>query len=833
MAKRSNKRSPQQNKDQAGCMSGLISIFDFRHGRTTRRLLSDRLIPKNTVASTYPTSEVNLLTSSEERHASIENGSESEKPALDVVKTSVKELMEEEMVIEQASTNQTDGDEVELFDPEHGSHEKNHKHTEKTLNKAFENLDIAVSCQDSSQKVSQFSDLEALMKEILMIYQRRNDRQSDLDVGRNWTFSIVEEKLSAAVEVFMNEKLSNGDHEKTRRSKDFIDTFQMLSSNKELFLKLLQDQNPDTNANEDQKSMARSSSLENEPSNPRPDAPATRKHKNFFRRRSKSHESISLKGDDSPLHSNRIVILKPNSLDNQMKMENNDRNERISSHFSFMEIKKRLKNVMGKEQKEQRKPGFSEKTVVEGSSGWSSPNRDHFYTERFAKRIDRVSKLREPETEQNEKDENGDSSRQISSIYVEAKKHLSEMLSGDDEDVKLMIESLPKALGKILSFPEYDSISPGSSPRKENDHGFVTEKTRLSSCGDFLMDDKSHPCASSIDLEDELRVSDEVNHDVLVGGIPATTMEDMSLEGGLRIEKTGNQEEVEILDVPCEPCSSLETVDDDRNGEIVEISDEERSPQCLKSDSLEENEFSSPMGSSLAKKIEEPESNASDKSERPSPISVLEPLFSDNDEISPASTISRPVEAAIQPLCIRFEDQETCSRICSENEESAFEYVEAVLLASDLNWDEFEKRWLSSVQILDSSLFDDVEIFSSRPSHDQRLLFDSTNEILKQVCDHYLNFYLQLSFIKQNVQPVPKGENLINEVWERIELHLKNNYPLSLDRLVKKDLGISKTWMDLRSNSREIVFEIDERIFEDVMDDTLVSLVNDCIHDES
>lgn len=29
-------------KGQTGCMWGLISMFDFRHGRSTRRLLSDR-----------------------------------------------------------------------------------------------------------------------------------------------------------------------------------------------------------------------------------------------------------------------------------------------------------------------------------------------------------------------------------------------------------------------------------------------------------------------------------------------------------------------------------------------------------------------------------------------------------------------------------------------------------------------------------------------------------------------------------------------------------------------------------------------------------------------
>lgn len=60
-------------------------------------------------------------------------------------------------------------------------------------------------------------------------------------------------------------------------------------------------------------------------------------------------------------------------------------------------------------------------------------------------------------------------------------------------------------------------------------------------------------------------------------------------------------------------------------------------------DSPEENEFSSPVGLSHSHEIEEPKSTTSDETERPSPVSVLEPLFSDN-EISPASTGSRPGE---------------------------------------------------------------------------------------------------------------------------------------------------------------------------------------------
>lgn len=42
MAKTSKHRPARQKKDQLSCMWGLFSMFDFRHGGTTRRLLSDR-----------------------------------------------------------------------------------------------------------------------------------------------------------------------------------------------------------------------------------------------------------------------------------------------------------------------------------------------------------------------------------------------------------------------------------------------------------------------------------------------------------------------------------------------------------------------------------------------------------------------------------------------------------------------------------------------------------------------------------------------------------------------------------------------------------------------
>lgn len=789
MAKRSKQRVARQKKDHSGCMWGLMSMFDFRHGRTTRRMLSDRrrYTTDNTHGSSYSTSEANLPTNSEEMHLSIEGGGKIKNPAFDLVRTRVKELIEDEMFIDRDPKKQNDTKKVESYDLECSSRVANRKHPEKTSKKSVDQ-EISINRQvNSAPRASQYHDLEALVKEILVIHQKKNnDQHGDPEPGAKRSFPIVEEKLIAAVEVLLNEKSNNGDLKQIRHSKEM---FQMLSSNKEMFLKLLQDQNSIL-LNEDQKSksksMAGSNLLE-------PEEPVARKNRKFFRRRSKSQECISLNGKD------KIVLLKPGSPENRVPIGNDIHIDGNGSQFSFMEIKRRLKQAMGK-------PGPGErsgKTVVDG--GWSSPNRDHFYTERFArvangvKTGDRVSKLRESETI------NGDANHRISNIYVEAKKHLSEMLTSGDEDAESMMRSLPKSLGRILSLRDYGSVSPGTSPRE-----------------DFRTGNQSQPLTINDISEEKVVVSDDM----------------ASEEGVLEIVKLPScdqeqHEQIKDSDILCEPCSSSINVDHEAVV-IFDGSNEERSFESLKPDLPDENESSSSrtrIEASLAGgKNEELEITPGDRTGKPSPISVLEPLFSD-DDISPARTVSRPVEAAIQPLCIRFEEPVSVSedrqiRITdsADTEESAFEYVEAVLLSSDLNWSEFEKRWLSAVQVLDPSLFEEVETFSSRARYDQRLLFDSTNEALEEVCDRFIP---ESSVIKPNVWPVPKGMDLINEVWARLESRLGKVYPRDLNKLVRNDLETSRMWLDLRSESRQIVIEIEESIFEEAMDDTLFEFIRD------
>ncbi|KAI7758430.1 hypothetical protein M8C21_013118 [Ambrosia artemisiifolia] len=747
MAKSSKQRPVRQKKDQSGCMWGIISMFDFRHGRTPRRLLSDRrrYPDNNTQGSSHPTLEANLPTISQEMHPSIEDGEKIKKPS-DLMSTRVKELIEEEMFIDQDTTK-----------PVRKDHEQKHK--SKKLKKSI-NEGTSINHQVSAQKSSQYRDLEALVKEILLIYKKRNEQNGLLDTGEKGSFPIVEEKLFVAVEALLNEKSANGDHKKTNHSKEM---FQMLSSNREMFMKILRDQYSIL-LKEDQKSKSTDQG---------PEEPMTRKHRKFFRRRSKSQESMPLN------EKGRIVVLKSGSSENQVPVENDTQSEVHGSQFSFMEIKRRFKHAMGKDR---RSPGPTGKTGVDG--GWSSPNRDHFYMERFArvanglKPGDRFSKLRDSESE------NDNANDRVSNIYVEAKKHLSEMLTSGDEDAETMMRSLPKSLGRILSLREYNSFSPVTSPRV---------RTRHLSCEDLSLVNKSQPLTT---------IDNSEKKDVVPNSL--------SFEGVQEAVKSPSCDEEHKEQT--EACEPHDTPNEDQPSDSFELELHEEPTVASKS---EEHKISPA---------------------KPSPVSVLEPLFSD-DDISPARSVSLPVEAAVQPLCIQFDEAVSCAenqqiRITDsgESEETPFEYVEAVLLSSDLNWSEFENRWISSAPILDLSIFHEVETFSSRAKHDQRLLFDSANEALEEVCNRYIP---ESSFVKRNVWPVPKGMDLINEVWSRLESCLCKAYPRDLSKLVRNDLETSsRMWLDLRSESREIVIKIEESIFEETIEDALTSLFNDCVNGE-
>ncbi|KAI8028481.1 Protein TRM32 [Camellia lanceoleosa] len=885
MAKKSQRHPIRYDKDQAGCIWGFISFFDFRYGRSTRKRLLDRR--RQNVGARYSPSKLHMRKNSNGDPQEIYDGKERDTPIADDARTSVKDLMAEEMFSEQEKNKQTSnaGIEAKESDPGHsGRVKKNHKRTSKSSKSSCDinyELDAAENLgpdnsrrHDSEEKTFKNLDMEVLLNEICQqIYQN-----NDLDIQ-----SVFDEKFVEAIKVFVDQRFTNG---KIDRSKEFTDILQTLSSNKELILKLLKDPNSlsmkqfdnleDGQSEKDQNlnSSARFNLLDGELNNSKPSEPVARKPHNFFRRKSKSQEKIVLNGDENCQNSSRIVILKPGSQivqisETEMKLSSPPQahhdlgtkvqTEKIASQFSFTEIKRKLKNAMGKERhgshSNDQNTGNNDKGIGREKGGWNSPNRNHFYNERFArptigvKNKDNNCKLKDTETSLG--NETVDFAKlRVSNIYVEAKKHLSEMLSNGDEIEDFSSQQLPKSLGRILSLPEFN-LSPTCSPRRDNANtGQLTQENHVSHLSPSQQDLNDQSCIS--DNPEDTVQSCNTNSDVLDELARANAAEETSCsmrpekscEGDVEILETYELvlEEIEIMeigimDISAEQCGSS-VIGDERNGDLAELCNEDESAPCLKLDSFEQDQLlssslTSPPSSSITKHVEDLDSS-NERSERPSPVSVLEPLFTE-DDISPARIKSQTVEPPIQPLQIHFEERmicatsrEICISTCMEDEESAFEYVEAVLLASDLNWEEFLLRWLSSDQILDASLFDEVELFSNRSCHDQKLLFDCTNEVLQEACERYFGNSPWVSFIKHNIRPIPRRESLIHEVWEGVEWHLlPMPSPHTLDQIVRKDMAKTGTWMDLRFDVESIGIDIGEAIFEELVEDAILSFVNE------
>ncbi|KAL3536815.1 hypothetical protein ACH5RR_000181 [Cinchona calisaya] len=917
MAKKSQRRPLRYEKDQTGCISGLISIFDFRHGRSTRKLLPDRRRGSRQAVGSRSSHTQEMLLRSNEKSQDTEDGTECGIASSETAKTSVKKLMEEEMFNEQGPIKHTNDPEVgqEIFYPEPGCHtRRNRKHTNKSCKRtndinlcdtdAVKDLGPQKPCDGvDNQKTSDKIDFEIIMHLLHDHFDMRSDQASAVDEG----------KLSAAIKIFIDQSSSKIKHSRedglNQQSAEFMDALDRLSSKKDLLLKLLQDPNSllveqikgleSANLERDlhSNSLPRSSFLEDKLNLSKTDELINHKqNRKFFRRRSKSQESFLSMASEKCQSSSKIVILKPGST--ALRQQNAEMNVSTSmqsdyqdgnkiqgerSQFSFTEIKRKLKHAMRKERLGISPDGITHKNPLDHQKqhdfdkgvggenvGWRSPNRNHFYTERFAKpsmhvkRGDTISKPNDTETS-TVKETAEHTKPGISNIYLEAKKHLLEMLSSGDDDAELNSQQLPKSLGRILSFSEYN-YSPNSSPRTGTEDSSVAAERTLSPCGgigivkqrtDQLvqenLDDHSSPQKYSSEIESRTTC---VNPDEGVGSLEASrslssehnhaNLEEENLlaaqdatisEGATGIEETTKlgQEDNEIPDASCQ-FNSPYGMEDGQNGDVAGECHEDSSRQSLEMKSLGECQtVSSPSYSSV--KVEDFE-GAIDRTERPSPVSVLEPLFVE-DDISPARTMSRPVELEIQPRQIHFEEwrssneQAICVQTSLEDEESAFEYVEAVLLGSGLVWDEYLLRWLSSSPVLDSVLYDEVELFSSRSHHEQRLLFDCTNEVLEEVCDRYFGCFPLMSISKQNIRPVPTRMNLIHEIWEGVEWHLlQYPQPRSLDQLLKKDMAKSRTWMDLRSEIRHIGTEMEEAILDNLVEDTISSLIYDALESD-
>ncbi|XP_027335168.1 uncharacterized protein LOC113849450 [Abrus precatorius] len=919
MAKKSQKRLVRYEKDKSGCMWGFISMFDFRHGHSTRKMIADkRRSSKHAVGVLHSKNKLEMSSNLDEVCQGNADIGESKRPS--VIKPSVKKLIEEEMFMDRNAMKDSNNAETESKESrlrrevlvkldskrKNKSCKKNHDMDTNDLN-LNPTLKSEIAHNQHSRKQSKDNlDLDKIIEEFCHLKDARSMMHGkdgeEILAQPNHKQTISENNARDAILELVNQMILNGkDLAEARRflcSHQLMEALQIISSDKELFLSLLHNPNSllfkcvqefrsSEGTNDKEYGCITGSNFSEQDHGHIEQTREIVNHKkhNFFRKKVKSQSKSSTDENGNTDLSSRIVILKPGQMGLQKSdpesnlaslqtshdsVKYNAPSVRGSSHFSLTEIKKKLKHAMGRDRHgnpegistrhtaEYQNKVRSSKAIGKDNLGMRSPSKDHFFIEKIARptagvmKGDKIGTIRDSELTREH--ENGSYPKQrVSSLYIEAKKHLSEMVGNGDENIDLSSRQISKTLGRILSLPEYN-FSPLGSPGRDWEQHFVTAQTRFSTSdrnweankdnvsskqGNFVghldqetdkdnAEKKSSICDESSNNEVPEVKSDSDHADKVENCGPIR--DEIVPEGEIESAK-----ERDVLESSSEAVV-LGAGKENQNYDISEIPDSARCVQCLKQDVTEESKPSSPLLSpshfSTTKKIEELE-NVTDVSSRPSPVSVLDTPFVE-DGASPGYSGPQPVEVPVQPIHIQFEEQDSSpvnqinrEKYCLEENELLYDYIKAVLQASGLTIDQLLMKCLSSDKILDPSLFDQVEFLSSQLCHDQKLLYDGINEVLMEVCHNYSVVSPCVSFVNPGIRSTPNIKRVILKVWEGIYWHvLPLPPPRSLDKIVRKDMEKSRAWMDLRFEAETVGFEMGEAILAELMEDTILNCVS-------
>lgn len=158
-------------------------------------------------------------------------------------------------------------------------------------------------------------------------------------------------------------------------------------------------------------------------------------------------------------------------------------------------------------------------------------------------------------------------------------------------------------------------------------------------------------------------------------------------------------------------------------------------------------------------------------------------------------------------------------------------YVRDILEVSGLNRPEALEAWSSSNQPVSPSVYEEVEGSllidpecaqnEEGGDSDHLLLFDLINEVLVDMYQESLSYWPEPLSRHCNIHRMPIAQHLLKEVWARLSsyLNIRPELDPTLDYVVRKDLEKRSGWMDLQFESECIGIELEELIFDDLLDE--------------
>ncbi|KAL7122995.1 hypothetical protein ACP275_01G078900 [Erythranthe tilingii] len=487
--------------------------------------------------------------------------------------------------------------------------------------------------------------------------------------------------------------------------------------------------------------------------------------------------------------SDKIIILKPapqnskrtvnvschcSSLQSSHKSLDRTTSDGKSTSFSFRQVKQKLKHTFGVNNKlsHDKNGSLCKKQDPKKSNRGSDISG---VTETVRKKLD-YSSVGYSNKEELEFEFD---------VISEAKRHLSARLKNVNGFENVTRKKSTKTLGRILSSPEHGLIS---SP--------VRPKTEVSSC-DYYNTYENTLQIINTETISPIRSTDVESHKI-----------DTSVMDGER--KIVLQPELDIPEVASElNGTNVVTID------TVELQKDDETIMQSISDSHSENEASTSTADST-KLVEE----------HRSPVSVLEPFFTE-DSNSPPNITLQTARKKLQPLRLDFEE---CSFESSfeksyieEDQEYISEYVHSVLEASCLNWEHLSEIESPPEELLEPSIFEEVEFLHNDCYFDPKLLFDHMNEVLLHIYRCHFCPSPWLAFVKPRTRSEPLAETVLDEVMTEAEFYLlPRTEKRTLDQLVSKDVADCRSWLDVRFDKEQIVSELSEDLLEESILDILV-----------
>ncbi|XP_039022794.1 uncharacterized protein LOC120155306 [Hibiscus syriacus] len=908
-------------KYKSGCAWGLIHFFDFRQAHFHGKLISDKKRTNRQAKGDGYKRNKPTLHSNREKAQYADDAVDNKNVAAKSRKRDVKNIIKEEMPVKHQTENEKANVELQNqpVNPKLVSHSKENRKASKSSKKSCRFP--VLGCDAATEVCRQPSDkkmVEESSKNNLAPVTEASYSDANTTNGGNCCKNVggrkhchqmeinVQVKMNEAVEAFVDQKLTDGEslcrNEVANCSNEFIDALEVLNSNKELFMKLLQDPNSllvkhiqDLRDSQVKKQQPRSSSKA-KTSQCQPKGAEECEG-------SADAQMFLSKGSDMPQLSNTTAVSKsqnfPDKINNwpspQSSHSSREKERSVRPTFlSFEHMKRKLRHAMRVNKKEDHQMFLDDicrslRDFEQFEDGDKEKGRQEI--EKIS--ASNVEKMSESFHEANRRDEINQAYNTISGIGSEAtssteschrtsnlltvrhlnenfhpNKHSSDMSNRGNEDFSR--KQTRRTLDRLKSFPEYDLLC-RLTPQRDKGREFASPQMRFSPYSNYstvnvykwrVQKEKNICLSSPINTSGVQPVSDDKRAENQSEDAKKSTSVDLSPLTKVRktvhsladdFSHKGNQTSVcpgkvvegnhavrcdkcesNALDVTLEP-NGVQNTSMTQGTEAINLFRENEYFECskLNSPSRDQTSFSSTdVYSSSPPFIQRAKisDSMSDREGQPSPISVLEQVFVEENTSSPST-----VPLAVESSCLDIEEDYATSLLecqldpknnagTSEDKQGSLsECIRELLQLSGLNWDELSKRWHLSDQMLDTSLFDNVEVWPKKSRTDQRLLFGYISEVLLEIYQCYFRCSPWISLVNLQPKRAMLSKNMVHEVLRHVDWLLLSNLPQqTLQQLVEKDLRKSGTWIDIQLGTEEAVTELVDSILEDLVADAAI-----------